>query len=361
MSIPLLEQLYQTRQERVTRVCSSNTELNNKRITRSEKKLISSHKPIVYCNIPKLASTFWKKILHPVLHQEISRPVNRPYANSSEVYRPFSFMFVRNPYERAMSGYIDKLFGPNVMFWKFGRYAINRYRKNATERSLMCGHDLTFREFIEYAVVAVKERHRGNIHFTPMYSQCSLCKVHYDVIGSFDTFTQDTHYILESILNKTGVDLSEKEDTDDSQRQRIINKIRNTFRTKEKIVRCMTFQEALERVWRNFQMRGLMDKGVRMPLSLDQSEQFNITQVTDIFLNKWGKSKSSRRSNKNEALAELFRQIPQKLLKQFTKVFSLDFELFGFDKRTNKMFDKKWNNTYKYLTLDYRTDGSVLL
>lgn len=237
------------------------------------------------------------------------------------------------------------------------------YYKEVPRQCLRCGHDVTFPEFLEYVVGAANERYKMNGHFSPMHMSCNPCRVHYDVIGNFDTFLQDTDFVLESILNKTGVDLFDMAGMDTTETTRISNKIRLTFRLKMKIIKCMTFQEALERVWINFQVRGLLGKGIKMPLSVEQSENFTADQVIDVFLDARQKSESwQRKTNKEEAFVEMFHQVPLETLEKYIESYSPDFELFGFEKRPETIFDRTavLNTTYNYLSIYHRTKDSDL-
>jgi hypothetical protein len=40
-------------------------------------------------------------------------------------------MFVRDPHSRILSGYVDKLYCPNTLYWKVtGRYVVSDIREN---------------------------------------------------------------------------------------------------------------------------------------------------------------------------------------------------------------------------------------
>lgn len=358
--VALLKQLYQARRELVDTVCSERPDLSATHITSAERNIalkVEQKYPIGYCAIPKLASTFWKRVLPSNNILQMGTNLTSQLQNHDN---SFTFMFVRNPYERVLSGYVDKLFTPNTLFWGWtGEYIMKQgYRRNPSERSLRCGHDVTFSEFFRYLIHSEKERKKANAHFTPMYRQCGACRMHYDVIGHFETFAQDADFIFETILNKTGLDMSTNIDAGVTERLRIENKIGLVFGMKQTILKCMNFQEALERVWRSLQIRGFLGKSVKMPLTLDESETFTAAQVIDVFLEARKKSSASdMRTNNKEALVEAFRQVPISMLEMYLELYSPDFELYGYDKRPAAIFSRtnQINNTYKFFHIDHTT------
>ncbi|KAL5005698.1 hypothetical protein ScPMuIL_016856 [Solemya velum] len=357
----LLKQLYQVRHQLVEDVCSRRPELFMTKKSNYEMKIdlaIEEKHPVGYCAMPKLASTFWGKVLpgrKKLAHINQTDLTQGPHT----LKRPFTFMFVRNPYERVLSGYVDKLFVPNTLFWGWtGQYILQKYRANSTELSLRCGHDVTFPEFFHYLVQAEKGQQKSNAHFSPMYRHCGPCRKKYDVIGHFETFTQDTNFILETIMNETGLDLSVNIDKSVTERTRIQDKIRLVYGMKKKILKCMNFQEALERVWKGLQIRGFLGVKVKMPLSLDESENFSADQIVDVILEARKKSTASdRRSNNKDALTEAFRQVPLSTLEMYLNLYGPDFELYGYEKRPEAIFDRTTveDKTYRYFKLDHET------
>lgn len=90
------------------------------------------------------------------------------------------FMFVREPYSRLLSAFVDKLFCPNPYFWKsIGTYIMKNFRTNATEASMNCGHDVTFPEVVKYVIHAQQTGKHRDGHFIPTHDHCNLCLVKY--------------------------------------------------------------------------------------------------------------------------------------------------------------------------------------
>ena len=93
------------------------------------------------------------------------------------------FMFARDPYTRVWSAYVDKLLLPN-MWLSTGREIVAR-RANASARSLDCGHDVTFREFVEYIVHQSETTGSGRLngHWRPIQYVCDPCQFKPHFVG----------------------------------------------------------------------------------------------------------------------------------------------------------------------------------
>ncbi|XP_033757892.1 carbohydrate sulfotransferase 11-like [Pecten maximus] len=146
---------------------------------------------LVFCDLPKVGSTFLKQVLHIVAgHRREKDPfsiegsaVHRiPFTTFSKLpydqalkylVHSIKFLFVRDPYSRMLSGYVDKLYTNNYIFWeKTGTDIVKNHRVNATKRSKKCGHDITFSEFLQHVIRSeTSDKHRDP-HWYPMYDAC---------------------------------------------------------------------------------------------------------------------------------------------------------------------------------------------
>lgn len=109
----------------------------------------------------------------------------------------FKFTFVREPFERLLSAYIDKFVYPRIedqpILFAHGPKILKNFRPNATRRALQTLNDITFGEFIEYLVT------KGGNSSTPVMEWhwdnyvniCGMCAVSYDFIGHYETYDQD--------------------------------------------------------------------------------------------------------------------------------------------------------------------------
>lgn len=112
------------------------------------------------------------------------------------------FMFIRHPFERLLSAYRNK-FSQNssssdYFRSRYGRHIIREYRINASEDSLMRGHDVTFREFVQYIIdPRTIARSVFNEHWRPMVDLCLPCTIQYNIIGKYESLMDDAWLVLE--------------------------------------------------------------------------------------------------------------------------------------------------------------------
>ncbi|GFQ76290.1 carbohydrate sulfotransferase 11 [Trichonephila clavata] len=181
-----------------------------------------THK-LIYCFVPKVACTNWKRILLSLRNSETKDPLSiagneTHQANVFKTLNQYTlkeikvklrdywkFVFARHPYERILSAYRNKFEESYVDYFRrrFGTEIIKKFRTNPSKESLEKGHDVKFEEFINYiAGLKVNDwKKQFNEHWRPVFDLCFPCHVDYDFIGKYETLEADANYILE----KTGV------------------------------------------------------------------------------------------------------------------------------------------------------------
>lgn len=187
----------------------------------SEKDLDLSHiivlesYKLVYCPIPKVASTVWKKLLLNAEGHTIKGLIHRDSHDKMNSLRQYSleerkkilkkykkFMFVRNPFERLLSAYKDCFRGNwkrNDSWWKKLRYGIREFlMENGNRRIKPSADNTTFGEFLNYLIVKWKQSGSAdfNEHWRPQFSHCHPCDIQYDFIGHYETLYDDALFLL---------------------------------------------------------------------------------------------------------------------------------------------------------------------
>ncbi|KAM9149397.1 carbohydrate sulfotransferase 9-like [Pangshura tecta] len=169
-----------------------------------------NHK-FIYCEVPKVGCSNWKKIII-LLTMNLSRKANEVQQNlihrtplikrlssypsdyQEELLTSYTkVMFTRDPLERLVSAYRDKLLHSEPYYSITVANEIKatcRKNKNSAEK-------VTFQEFVNF--ILTKNQEHLDIHWKPMFLLCDPCNIHYDILGKFETLEQDSEHVLRNI------------------------------------------------------------------------------------------------------------------------------------------------------------------
>ena len=174
----------------------------------------------VYCAIPKVSCSTWKTVLlrltgkiQPNRTEDLStfdvhdRSFKEQYLPTFDMYRPdeiryridnyYKFLFVREPFKRLVSAYLDKFVRTSSYQKLVGVIIVKRYRQHPTEEALEKGNDVTFEEFVRLILdPEVRAMRTYDVHWRPYYESCHPCHIKYDFIGKFETLHEDAAYVL---------------------------------------------------------------------------------------------------------------------------------------------------------------------
>ncbi|XP_060081453.1 carbohydrate sulfotransferase 9-like [Ylistrum balloti] len=316
---------------------------------------------LVFCDIPKAGSTFLKQVLHIVAgHRHKKDPFS---IEGSDVHRiPFTtfskipydqalkrlvhsikFLFVRDPYSRMLSGYVDKLYTNNYIFWgKTGKGIVENHRINASRLSKECGHDITFSEFIQHVIKSETSGNHRDPHWYPMFDACRPCSLEYDVIGKMESFKEDLENFLKSQNLQNIVDISNMNQGNDNVAVTVT--VNRAFEAVRERPKCIPLQHALVRAWKVLQIRGVLSPLSNFPYELIKNSP-NITQpkFQDIVVKEMKQTpmnQSQKAISRQQAMIHAYRSVSSEILKNFTTVFHPDFAVFGYDKNLGKKDEK---------------------
>ncbi|MDB5452243.1 MAG: hypothetical protein JWO33_821 [Caulobacteraceae bacterium] len=169
--------------------------------------LVHPDRTFWYAGVPKAANSTIKRLLWRIAGVEIAEPVAQrvvhlnpgPYVALTDLgfdeREPvltgpgvFRFSFVRNPYQRLRSAYLQKLLQPQA-YEQPGYYlAALKWRSPRPP---------TFSEFVR-AVVAQSDT-QMNVHWMPQHRCLVLDSIPYDFIGRVERFEADIHTVLERL------------------------------------------------------------------------------------------------------------------------------------------------------------------
>ncbi|XP_076437749.1 carbohydrate sulfotransferase 13-like [Babylonia areolata] len=333
-------------------VCSQNRShyipaARRNKIESLEEFLVDVPHGLSYCYIPKVGSSTLKRVFHILTGRNHGRPLfslsgRHIHRNRSGKYHVLGtvlegetlvrryqvlrslrkVLFVRDPYERIFSAYVDRLFGvAENLYSLFPALMKDRSTAKdfALDRNSCDSVNVTFSDVIRYVIrTPVTELDE---HFGPYYTICFPCHVDYDYVGKLETFRHDVSVILTSV----GVDphsvLGDDVAFDAQNDVNILHDVaERTFEMLETYYfrHCFTKYRMLKRTWVSFQ---------------EAAEGITLTQFDDLVKDKYLKvtNRSRVKGQRGLAMKEAFHSLPRDLLRQLQEVVQRDCDLFGYD------------------------------
>lgn len=164
---------------------------------------VSAGRRYFYLNNPKVASSTILFVLQTAERRGVSPSFEELHDRSKSPLRPlsklpcpletvltsgmyFRFTYVRNPFTRALSCYLDKMVQNN-----------GERKRLAPELGFAEDYHPTFREFLE--AVQRQPDERRDIHWMTQSLLLQLNTIQYDFIGRFESFSSSFPRVLERI------------------------------------------------------------------------------------------------------------------------------------------------------------------
>nr|KAG5686591.1 hypothetical protein BaRGS_019489 [Batillaria attramentaria] len=247
-------------------------------------------------------------------------------------------LFVRDPYSRMFSAYVDKVFAPNPYYWKeWGIPSVRKSRRGNRGKSVVCGHDVTFAEVMSYAA---KRFTNSELHFTSAFRRCKPCEFKYDVIGKMETFAEDLRYLSNRLNLSLAGYFKSAEFRNDINKDAIEDSIASPFSWMHDIRKCMTKHEAGLRIWRKLQIRGIISRRFPLPFSAQSFENVTQEQFIKTALEAHTNSTDAEelKTQKRQAFIEAYRTVDRGVLLEMIKAHKEDFKMFGYDAEPPAVF-----------------------
>ncbi|XP_048590665.1 carbohydrate sulfotransferase 14 [Nematostella vectensis] len=170
--------------------------------------LVNDDYGILFCYVPKVGCSNWKRVIM-VLDGWVDDPETvsgKPldvlpirltkFSNEQVEYRLKyykKFMFVRNPLDRIISAYKDKLTGDNDYYqayrvnWIIDKFRAENQRANGSKGA-------TLEEFFKF--LSTRDPADMDNHWMPFKNLCQPCAIDYDFIGKIENLKEDADEIL---------------------------------------------------------------------------------------------------------------------------------------------------------------------
>ncbi|XP_029931606.1 carbohydrate sulfotransferase 12-like [Myripristis murdjan] len=226
--LAVLQQQQEQRKQLIREMCSNRDTFPDKLIfdnmTKKELKhlIVDDKHGIIYCYIPKVACTNWKRVMF-VLNQTESHqdPMNVSgdlvhVPNTFKLLNSFplpemkarlkhytKFLFVRDPFVRLISAYRDKFQRKNEYFYlHFARDMLRKYRNQpnppkSVDEAFASDLRPSFNNFIQYLLdPRTEEKEPFEPHWRQMHRLCHTCLIEYDFVGHQESLQEDAEHLL---------------------------------------------------------------------------------------------------------------------------------------------------------------------
>ncbi|XP_045175919.2 carbohydrate sulfotransferase 11-like [Mercenaria mercenaria] len=311
---------------------------------------------LLFCPIYKVGTTFWRRVFMIDREKKYSKLVNpyelpfdKEYPAAKFIWKrnvtttQYKVMFTRDPYNRLFSFFVDKMVAPNPYFWKTVGIKVAVLTRGIRREKLktVCGHDITFPEFIKYVIHTLETRTNIDPHWIEMERNCYPCEMKYDFVGKMEDFQEDSTQILNKLGLTKMASFLEKNGKNAAVEDAMKDTLSQPFSFRAKYRTCMSFKDAVLRAWQKLQIRGLIGNDT-LDVSLINEK---ITKLSDIILRAKESRQSStslqRKTIKNDMFKYFWGGVPFSDLLKLQKLYAKDFELFDYEKGPSILFQSQ--------------------
>ena len=290
-----------------------------------------------WCPIPKVGTTYISYSLNDQLDKWGKQHPHQLDIQPSKFRK--SFVFVREPYSRLISGYLDKILTTPKWWPKKGHAVmVGAGVLDATSKwTEKCALYATFTDFIRYFINSEITRKGRNPHYVPIHEQCDICTSNYTFIGHLETFGDDLKYILSSV----NVTISELVPPAVHEESIIRRKSAKCFKEGISFVKqCSDKFTMMQKLWFNFQVRGFISESSELPVSRNQSQDMSAETFGNLVLNTRlsDKGRFDPRKQRESMQAQMYRDVPLELRLMLKQILENDFLLSEYDPNPEGVF-----------------------
>ena len=338
---------------------------------------------LTWCSMPKVASTYmndlFKQIFqlkttpyasglakrrrnpsyvcHPTINKthlaysDRSSKSSRSIQHNSNSDQHFTFLFVREPYSRLYSAYLDKVVADPYIWVQLG---VHIKSLSSPHTPVTCGHDASFREFVQYFIHTKQTGESPNIHFKPQMDMCDICRQRYDFIGHIETLYEDLDFILQKAGASWNVTIDPEKHTIAAKCRDFVEHYNtsdysqyyskpNSPQYKSNYSHCVTLCDGLRQVWWSFHARGLIADHLEFPaqdLCRDDvtGEEFANLALAAHQSSVQSVGRERLSGQKHEHMRSLYNTVSRDTRGTLRQMLSLDFLAFGYDPDLSEVF-----------------------
>ncbi|XP_005098152.2 carbohydrate sulfotransferase 12 [Aplysia californica] len=319
----------------------------------STSPIISTKHGLMYCPVGKVASSYFTRY---VITLDQPGPMTSPYdipiqkagrdrcqnlaslGNSDKavtfLQKAVKVVFGRNPFSRVFSAYIDKVYSPNPFYWRYwGERAIHLSGQQVKDK---CASEVTFKQFV---AVVVKELVTKDVHLKPVYEECKMCDVIYDVVGKLETTTDDIDFLSAS-LNVSSAFQHDGKYSYTASIDTVLDAVESPFSWKKDIQACMSLDEMGQRIWRKLQIRGIIDSRISYPFKAGEVDAMPSTKFVSACRSavEASKDRAQLKKQKVQAFLEAYATLTLEELRDIVRVYQNEFDVFEYDTEPPRLF-----------------------
>ncbi|XP_028998422.1 carbohydrate sulfotransferase 12-like isoform X2 [Betta splendens] len=194
--------------------------------------IVDDARGIIYCYIPKVACTNWKRVMFVLNHDKLDldlTSLSHYFIHNTAKFTLLSsfsraeiraklkhytkFLFVRDPFVRLISAYRDKFQKYNKHYYKnvaqviLRRYGNVSHLPHTAAEAFASGVRPSFYNFIQYLLDPQTQKQPFDPHWKQMHRLCQPCLIQYDFVGHLETLQEDADLLLKILKLESDINV----------------------------------------------------------------------------------------------------------------------------------------------------------
>ncbi|XP_067685965.1 carbohydrate sulfotransferase 11-like [Haliotis asinina] len=315
--------------------------------------MTNSATKLAYCYIPKCGCTFWKRVIRFLNRDYVGRNVTSPFHirrldvhrdqhynsgtfMSFNVYRHISkrfnsFMFVREPYARLWSAYVDKFYLPD--FWS--NFQANIRARRHPSKASKCVSDVTFQEFVNLSLETQEP------HWDPMHQVCDPCTFQPSTVGRVESFVSDSQYILHRANLSWVMEGYNHHAHVQEELTTLINYNIDLLAVKPYTWKCISKVELFLRLWKAFQINGYLPEYVKPPPLFKTTTTAEFTKIVLDQYRSRPNTPELWRKQRKRFMIDAYKTLSAQALHALKMKYVRDFILFNYNPQPDEIFGNR--------------------